>query len=134
MRSMIPPQGANVFLQRFADQAPKNAVKMESGKGSDGRQFLQLQFIIQMLLDVYECSHDALVVILFGGRFHWRASREAQNPDSPASGSRRTTSRPPIRLREWRPRGRGNRAETAHRRLSGRRASSTSQTAARWIS
>jgi hypothetical protein len=33
-------------------------------------------------LDVDERSHDPLVVILPGARFHQRASREAQNPNA----------------------------------------------------
>jgi hypothetical protein len=52
---------------------------MKAGKGRDGRHPLQLQFVIQALLDVYERSHDSLAIVLFGGWLHERASRAAPN-------------------------------------------------------
>jgi hypothetical protein len=73
------PQAADVVLQRFADQASENTVKMEARKGGDGRQILQFQLVIQMALNVYERPHDALVVVLLRGRSHWRAGRETWN-------------------------------------------------------
>jgi hypothetical protein len=78
----LQPQAADVLLQRFPHQAPKNTMEMEPREGGDGRQILQFQLVIQMALDVDERSHDPLVVILFGRQFHERASREAQNPNA----------------------------------------------------
>src|ERR1035441_9914057 len=76
------PQAADVLLEGFSYQAPKNTMEMEPGEGGDGRQILQFQLVIQMPLDVYERSYDALVVVLFRRRFHWRDRREAQNPNA----------------------------------------------------
>lgn len=78
----LQPQAADVLLQRFPHQAPKNTMEMEPREGGDGRQTLQFQLVIQMPLDVHERSYDALVVVLFGGWLHGRASREAQNPNA----------------------------------------------------
>ena len=76
------PQTADMLLQRFPHQAPKDAMKMEPREGGDGRQILQFQFVIQMALDVHERSHNTLVVVLLGRWFHGRASREAQKPNT----------------------------------------------------
>ena len=68
-----------MLLQRLANEAPENAVKMKAGKGRDPRHLVQLQIVIQVLLDVDERSDDALAIVLFGGLLHGRASRAAPN-------------------------------------------------------
>jgi len=69
----LQAEASDVLLERFTHQAVEHTMKVESGEVCDGRQLIQVQVRVQMLLDVNQRADDAFVVILLGSSLHARA-------------------------------------------------------------
>jgi hypothetical protein len=67
-RGALQTQTPHVLPQRLPDQPAKDAMKVKRRERRHPRDAFQLQFLVQMPLDVHERPYDPLAIVLLGCR------------------------------------------------------------------
>jgi len=63
-------QAADMLLNRFANQAAEDAVKVVRRETGDAGQIVQIEGVVKVSLDMDQGAQDALVVVGCGGGSH----------------------------------------------------------------
>src|SRR5215472_18865295 len=72
LRGAFQAQTAHVLLNRFADQRAKDPMEVVGREAGDPGEPIELERLVEVLLDVDQRAHDALVVAGSGGLSHVR--------------------------------------------------------------